>query len=181
VSLCVLMGGQVRHLAVAGRADPEGPRGRPDGERARSDRHWRQRGGQAGDPGIEVTSSEDGAGWLAFLRGLSGVQLVTSDCHQGLRDAVASVLPRRVLAALQNALRRPRGYADLVAGVPGGGLMGGGKVSIIRGLQGMRGAGRGLVASWPDVWRGGSGECFLLELYVGAPPHPGARQFRVPH
>jgi putative transposase len=48
--------------------------------------------------GIEVTSSEDGAGWLAFLRGLaarglSGVQLVTSDCHQGLRDAVASVLP----------------------------------------------------------------------------------------
>jgi putative transposase len=48
--------------------------------------------------GIEVASSEDGAGWLAFLRGLvarglSGVQLVTSDCHQGLRDAIASVLP----------------------------------------------------------------------------------------
>ena len=48
--------------------------------------------------GIDVASSEDGAGWLAFLRGLvarglSGVQLVTSDCHQGLRDAIASVLP----------------------------------------------------------------------------------------
>jgi transposase-like protein len=48
--------------------------------------------------GIEVASSEDGAGWLAFLRGLvarglSGVTLVTSDCHQGLRDAIASVLP----------------------------------------------------------------------------------------
>jgi transposase-like protein len=48
--------------------------------------------------GLDVTSSEDGAGWLAFLRGLaarglSGVQLVTSDCHQGLRDAIASVLP----------------------------------------------------------------------------------------
>jgi putative transposase len=48
--------------------------------------------------GIEVASSEDGAGWLAFLRGLvarglSGVALVTSDCHQGLRDAIASVLP----------------------------------------------------------------------------------------
>jgi putative transposase len=48
--------------------------------------------------GIEVASSEDGAGWLAFLRGLvarglSGVQLVTSDCHHGLRDAIASVLP----------------------------------------------------------------------------------------
>ena len=48
--------------------------------------------------GIDVASSEDGAGWLAFLRGLvarglSGVRLVTSDCHQGLRDAIASVLP----------------------------------------------------------------------------------------
>jgi putative transposase len=48
--------------------------------------------------GIDVTSSEDGAGWLAFLRGLAarglhGVRLVTSDCHQGLRDAIASVLP----------------------------------------------------------------------------------------
>jgi transposase-like protein len=48
--------------------------------------------------GIEVASSEDGAGWLAFLRGLvarglSGVALVTSDCHIGLRDAIASVLP----------------------------------------------------------------------------------------
>jgi putative transposase len=48
--------------------------------------------------GLDVASSEDGAGWLAFLRGLvarglSGVQLVTSDCHQGLRDAIAAVLP----------------------------------------------------------------------------------------
>ncbi len=44
-------------------------------------------------PGIDVASSQDGAGWPAFLRGLAGVQLVTSDCHQGLRDAIASVLP----------------------------------------------------------------------------------------
>jgi putative transposase len=48
--------------------------------------------------GIDVASSEDGAGWLAFLRGLvarglCGAQLVTSDCHQGLRDAIAAVLP----------------------------------------------------------------------------------------
>jgi transposase-like protein len=47
---------------------------------------------------IEVASSEDGAGWLAFLRGLvarglSGVQLVTSDCHQGLRDAIRREFP----------------------------------------------------------------------------------------
>ena len=48
--------------------------------------------------GLDVATSEDGAGWLAFLRGLvarglSGVQLVTSDCHHGLRDAIAAVLP----------------------------------------------------------------------------------------
>ena len=48
--------------------------------------------------GIDVTSSEDGAGWLAFLRGLvarglSGVQLVISDDHAGLVNAIAAVLP----------------------------------------------------------------------------------------
>jgi len=48
--------------------------------------------------GLDVATAEDGAGWLAFLRGLaarglSGVQLVISDCHHGLRDAIASVLP----------------------------------------------------------------------------------------
>ena len=46
--------------------------------------------------GIDVGTSEDGAFWLAFLRGLvarglSGVELVTSDAHQGLREAVATV------------------------------------------------------------------------------------------
>src|SRR3954447_24239559 len=48
--------------------------------------------------GLDVVSAEDGAGWLAFLggpvaRGLSGVKLVTCDCHAGLRDAIASTLP----------------------------------------------------------------------------------------
>src|SRR3954464_6728698 len=48
--------------------------------------------------GVEVTSSEDGAGWLAFLRGLvarglSGVQLVISDAHRGLVEAIGSTLP----------------------------------------------------------------------------------------
>ena len=43
-----------------------------------------------------VGTSEDGAFWLAFLRGLvarglSGVELVTSDAHQGLRAAIATV------------------------------------------------------------------------------------------
>jgi putative transposase len=48
--------------------------------------------------GLEVTSSEDGAGWLAFLRGLvarglAGVLLVTSDAHCGLVEAIGSALP----------------------------------------------------------------------------------------
>ena len=46
--------------------------------------------------GIDVGTSEDGASWLSFLRslvvrGLSGVELVTSDAHQGLRTAIATV------------------------------------------------------------------------------------------
>ena len=48
--------------------------------------------------GIDVVTTEDGAAWTAFLRGLvarglSGVRLVTSDAHEGLRAAIASVLP----------------------------------------------------------------------------------------
>jgi putative transposase len=48
--------------------------------------------------GIDVASGEDGAGWLAFLRGLvarglAGVQLVTSDSHAGLVEAIGATLP----------------------------------------------------------------------------------------
>ena len=48
--------------------------------------------------GIQVTSAEDGAGWLGFFRdltarGLSGVKLVTSDAHRGLRAAIEATLP----------------------------------------------------------------------------------------
>jgi len=48
--------------------------------------------------GIQVTTSEDGAGWLAFFRdlvarGLSGVRLVTSDAHAGLVAAISATLP----------------------------------------------------------------------------------------
>ncbi|MDH6287944.1 IS256 family transposase [Rhodococcus opacus] len=48
--------------------------------------------------GVDVTSSEDGAGWLAFFRslvarGLSGVRLVTSDAHAGLVAAIGGTLP----------------------------------------------------------------------------------------
>jgi len=48
--------------------------------------------------GVQVTSREDGAGWLAFFRdltarGLSGVKLVTSDAHAGLVAAITATLP----------------------------------------------------------------------------------------
>ena len=48
--------------------------------------------------GLDVAPTEDGAGWLAFLRGLvarglSGVQLVTSDAHAGLVAAIGAALP----------------------------------------------------------------------------------------
>ncbi len=48
--------------------------------------------------GLDLHTSEDGAGWTAFLRGLvarglSGVRLVISDAHPGLVDAVAATLP----------------------------------------------------------------------------------------
>jgi len=48
--------------------------------------------------GLHVTTSEDGAGWLAFFRdltarGLAGVALVTSDAHRGLTEAIGATLP----------------------------------------------------------------------------------------
>jgi putative transposase len=48
--------------------------------------------------GLQVTTGEDGAGWLAFFRdltarGLSGVRLVTSDAHAGLVAAIGATIP----------------------------------------------------------------------------------------
>ena len=48
--------------------------------------------------GVDLSTTENGAGWVAFLRslvarGLSGVQLVVSDAHGGLVDAIGAVLP----------------------------------------------------------------------------------------
>jgi putative transposase len=47
--------------------------------------------------GVDVGPSEDGAFWTSFLRslvarGLSGVRLVTSDSHRGLKQAIEAVL-----------------------------------------------------------------------------------------
>ena len=42
--------------------------------------------------GMDVGTSEDGAFWRSVAdRGLSGVELVTSDAHRGLREAIATV------------------------------------------------------------------------------------------
>lgn len=51
--------------------------------------------------GCDFITTEDGAGWTEFLRGLlsrglSGVRLVISDAHPGLVDAVAATLPGAV-------------------------------------------------------------------------------------
>jgi putative transposase len=48
--------------------------------------------------GLQVATSETGPAWNSFFadliaRGLTGVQLVTSDAHAGLKDAIAANLP----------------------------------------------------------------------------------------
>jgi putative transposase len=76
--------------------------------------------------GVDVLTTEDGAGWTAFLRdlvarGLSGVELVISDAHAGLKEAIAAVLPgacwqRCRTHAMRNLLCRvPKSAQGLVA------------------------------------------------------------------
>jgi putative transposase len=76
--------------------------------------------------GVDVITTEDGAGWTAFLRGLvarglSGVKLVVSDSHEGLKAAIAAVLPgaswqRCRTHFMRNLLTRvPRSSQPMVA------------------------------------------------------------------
>ena len=76
--------------------------------------------------GFAVGDSEDGAFWTAFLRtlkarGLTGVQLVISDAHQGLETAIAAVLlgaswQRCRVHFMRNVLAQvPKGNAEMVA------------------------------------------------------------------
>ena len=75
--------------------------------------------------GFDVITTEDGAGWLAFLRGLvarglSGTTLVISDAHAGLVDAVRSTLgatwQRCRTHFMRNLLTRvPKSAQSLVA------------------------------------------------------------------
>lgn len=75
--------------------------------------------------GIDVGNSEDEAFWKAFLRslvrrGLSGVQLVISDAHAGLKKAIGQVLvgaswQRCRVHAMRNLLTAvPRGQQAMV-------------------------------------------------------------------
>jgi transposase-like protein len=55
-----------------------------------------RRSGEREILGVELGAAENGPFWLAFLRslvrrGLHGVQLVVSDAHEGLKDAIAQV------------------------------------------------------------------------------------------
>ena len=68
--------------------------------------------------GLQVATTEDGAGWLTFFRdltarGLTGVKLVTSDAHAGLVAATAATLPG---AAWQRC--RTHYAANLMSTVP---------------------------------------------------------------
>jgi putative transposase len=76
--------------------------------------------------GFDVGDSEDGAFWTAFLRslktrGLTGVQLVISDAHTGLTQAIEAVLlgtswQRCRVHFLRNVLSQvPKGHAEMVA------------------------------------------------------------------
>jgi putative transposase len=76
--------------------------------------------------GVDVFTTEDGAAWVAFLRGLvarglSGVRLVISDAHGGLKNAIASVFSgaswqRCRTHFMRNLLTRVRkGEQDMVA------------------------------------------------------------------
>jgi transposase-like protein len=75
--------------------------------------------------GFDVGDSEDGAFWTAFLRslkarGLTGVQLVVSDAHEGLKTAIGAVLlgaswQRCKVHFLRNVLAAvPKGSAEMV-------------------------------------------------------------------
>ena len=76
--------------------------------------------------GVDVFTAEDGAAWTQFLRGLvarglSGVLLVISDDHLGLKNAIAAVLPgaawqRCRVHFVRNLLTRvPKSAGTLVA------------------------------------------------------------------
>jgi putative transposase len=78
--------------------------------------------------GLDVFTSEDAASWLTFLRdlsarGLSGVQLIISDCHQGLKQAIEAVYPSATWQRCRTHFMRnllthvPKHMQDMVASI----------------------------------------------------------------
>jgi len=76
--------------------------------------------------GLDVVTAEDGAAWLAYVRGLvarglAGVKLVSSDAHPGLVDAIAATLTgaawqRCLTHVMRNLLTRvPKSAQSFVA------------------------------------------------------------------
>ena len=76
--------------------------------------------------GLDVVTAEDGTAWTSFLRdlvarGLAGVVLVTSDAHEGLKSAIAAVLPGAAWQRCRTHFARnllakvPRSAQDFVA------------------------------------------------------------------
>jgi transposase-like protein len=112
--------------------------------------------------GVDVITSEEGSGWRVFLRrlverGLSGVEPVVSDDHQGLTAALAEELPgssRGNAAALDLRpahSRRRVGTAGTVGGAAQAPLPGG--------CSAPRGSGEDIVAfsafpkaTWRQIW-----------------------------
>jgi putative transposase len=76
--------------------------------------------------GFDVGDAESGAFWIRFLRslkarGLSGVQLIISDAHTGLKEAITSILLGATWQRCRQHFTRdvldtvPKGHADMVA------------------------------------------------------------------
>ena len=109
-----------------GRCDvPQGARRRPGHQPGDGRRRSASRARASARCSASMSGpSEDRAFWTAFLRslvkrGLKGVRLVISDAHEGLKQAISTVLSGHHVAALPRALhaqparhraaRRPRG------------------------------------------------------------------------
>ena len=66
--------------------------------------------------GVDTVSAEDEGSWTAFLRSLvardlRGVQLVLSDAHEGLKNAIGKVLHGACVSAARSGVAPGRRYA----------------------------------------------------------------------
>jgi hypothetical protein len=137
--------------------------------------------------GIDVVTSEDGAGWTAFLRGLvarglSGVRLVISDAHAGLTDANRGDAAGRVVATGSHPFHEESAHQGPQVRARAGGTAGADGLRAARrrhrlgAARPRRGAAdRPLRRRRRPARRGGPGHPGLLRLPQGPPP-PAALQ-----